>query len=351
LSQFVEQIENAGILSNVTFELGNEPEAKSYFWGTTDEYVEIARRYQEVLSGWDRDLLCCGFTATLLGGSDSDLEVETMKASRGEPDRRDCSIPVHDLGETIDKKPCEYINFINNNQIFKDPDHRVTPSFHYYTAKITDPPEVNVSDERVRGSHITEFNMIPNVDDETWYDHINSPLFVSSFAEFLRFTYTYSIPRVYFHKLIDSGDNDYENGFFDIEANPKTSYDCFRLVLEHLDVQDGYFAEQRTDTDGSGKYVRIQGGRPQQRLGGALVEPESALVKAGPVLIVAVEGEVQFSTESNSILHYYYQTEGSTPPDPLKAWRIDGQEYPGDWILYSQLLPEHPMVEGCECPR
>ena len=210
LDVILKKFEQNGMMNQIEFEIGNEPESRKFHWGDAEEFVEIAEATEAALQPYNRPIFCCGFTGNF-----------ARKELPAYPD---------------------YKNFVEKNSIF----NRSTEiSFHIYQegADRSTPRMKDIQDTLFYGGYITEYNLSASMPPKATQKHdlVNSPLFVSKFAELLDLTYRNDIGRVYLFKLVDIPGKG-RLGFFDENGAPKESYIQF---LEIYDVvKDGYKIER-----------------------------------------------------------------------------------------------------------
>ena len=194
LSGFLDGLQNKNLLQNVSFEIGNEPDAKQYFWGNTADFINAAKSIKQTIAKYNKPVYCCGFTSNFAN-----------KGSSKSPD---------------------YYNFLNDNSFF---DH-VNLSFHFYKDEINDITKIRLP--RLNNSIITEFNMYSYQKFSTpgRTEITNSPQFGSLLIKTLVFTYKNNIKEIYLFKLADTPGKQGTTGFFDGDGNQRPSYEYFKNI-------------------------------------------------------------------------------------------------------------------------
>ncbi|MFT4524994.1 MAG: hypothetical protein ACI85F_001146 [Bacteroidia bacterium] len=204
LNQFMEELKTREMLSMIDFEIGNEPNAPRYFWGDAEDWKRVRNATSEVLSEFGEKGLCCGYTSSMF------LQ-ETKE--RHEQFIADWSEEVKESYQT---------------------------SFHVYLKTgsgraILQNPKLDVS-----GGVITEYGMYSHYTEEKAILKTSAE-YVVGLVKLLEFTYTNDIEQVYLFPLMDDGAKKARMGYFDVDGNPKASYDYFKVVWDVL--KDGYNVE------------------------------------------------------------------------------------------------------------
>ncbi|MCZ2460833.1 MAG: hypothetical protein LC128_14530 [Chitinophagales bacterium] len=214
LTNFIDSLQKKNVLQNVSFEIGNEPDSKRFFWGSPDDFIKIAKSTAAALENYQRPVYCCGFTAEFANG--------------GAAQRH------------------EYLDLIQDSDFRK----KVNLSFHFYQ---NNKFEIQHTDlPGLKNSIITEFNFYANMKKGSdKLDIANSPLFGSLLIQMLDFAYKNDINKIYLFKLIDVANKEGALGFFDENGNPKPAYNEFLKVFNV--VKDGFRAEE------SGSEIKLIG--------------------------------------------------------------------------------------------
>jgi len=222
LTRFCEELDKRGVMEKMSFEIGNEPNALFYYWGSVKEFTEILRLSYDVLKDYNSEVMCCGFVA------------RQIRSGEHNPKSR-------------------FYQFTYNEPLFEN---KVLLSYHLYMGK-SDNDWVGfdtIQHNRLANSVITETNAFVNMTNSSQkLAKNNSPYFVYKMAQLLAFAYKNDVKRIYFHKLKDQPEQHKRgrNGFFDIEGNPKPSYD-FLVKINNL-IKDGY------KVNSTAKYIEIIG--------------------------------------------------------------------------------------------
>ncbi|MBS1746348.1 MAG: hypothetical protein JST21_09295 [Bacteroidetes bacterium] len=205
LTNFLNTLQEKNDLNNISFEIGNEPDSKRFFWGTPDDFAIIARSTANVLESYKRPIYCCGFTADFADGSAAEHQ--------------------------------GYLNLIKD-QNFRD---NVNLSFHFYQSNKFEINKIQLP--ALKNSIITEFNFYGSMKQgSSRLDVTNSPVFGSLLIQALDFAYKNEIAKIYLFKLIDVANKEGLLGFFDVNGNPKPSYNAFIKVYNV--IKDGYRVEE-----------------------------------------------------------------------------------------------------------
>lgn len=209
LSDFLNKLQNQNLLNDVSFEIGNEPDAKKYFWGNTSDFIRVAKSVKQTIAKYNKPVYCCGFTSEF--------------ANQGAPNKGD------------------YYNFLNDNPFFEN----VNLSFHFYQNDKFDVTQIKLP--RLNNSIITEFNMYSFQKTSTVGKNAatNSAQFGSLLIRALVFTYRNNIKSIYFFKLVDIPNKEGTTGFFDVNGNAKPSYQYFKDIYDV--VKNEYAVEQTND--------------------------------------------------------------------------------------------------------
>lgn len=205
LTNFLNALQEKNDLQNISFEIGNEPDSKRFFWGTPDDFAKIARATATVLENYKRPVYCCGFTADFADGSAAEHQ--------------------------------GYLNLIKD-QNFRN---NVNLSFHFYQSNKFEINNIQLP--ALKNSIVTEFNFYGSMKaGSSRLDVTNSPVFGSLLIQMLDFAYKNQISKIYLFKLIDVANKEGLLGFFDVNGNPKPSYNAFLKVYNV--IKDGYRVEE-----------------------------------------------------------------------------------------------------------
>ncbi len=215
LNGFIDQLNQDNTINNLSFEIGNEPDAKQYFWGTPTEFISIARKTKSILLKYKRPIYCCGFTSEF--------------ANEG------------------DKMNRNYSSFLYDNDFFRN----VNASFHFYQNDKDGFSNVNIPN--AKNGAITELNMFSHQNKGTFQKNLraNSPQLGALMIQLLDYAYTNDLKIVYLFKLTDNADKEGTLGFFDSNGLPKASYNYFKKMYSI--IKDGYFIEKTNN------YIKIIG--------------------------------------------------------------------------------------------
>lgn len=210
LSNFLDNLQSKNLLQNVSFEIGNEPDAKTYFWGKPNDFIRVARAVKQTLAKYNEPVYCCGFTSEFANQGSS--------------------------------KNADYYNLLNDNSFF---DH-INLSFHFYKNDVNDITKIHLP--RLDNSIISEFNMYSyqkkSTQDKTAFT--NSPAFVPLLVKALVFAYKNNIKAIYLFKVADTPGKEGTTGFFDENGNVKPSYNYFKSVFDV--VKDGYAIQENNNS-------------------------------------------------------------------------------------------------------
>ena len=200
LSDFLNDLKSKNALENMSFEIGNEPDSKKFFWGDPQDFVDIAKSTYSILKNYNRPIYCCGFTSEFANNAKTNPELT---------------------------------NLINSN--FMD---KVNLSFHFYQNKKFDINSLRLP--HLNNSIITEFNFYAYQKEgsETKIAFSNSPAFGSLLIQTLIFAYKNDIKKIYFFKLVDLPNKEGTLGFFDGNGNAKPPYTY--LVKIYDVIKDGF---------------------------------------------------------------------------------------------------------------
>lgn len=219
LSSFFDELEQRGLLENMEFEIGNEPNAPRYFWGDAADWKKVRNVMKEMLAQHGKTGLCCGYTSSMFLQPDKDRH-----------------------------KP-----FIEDWREDVQPNFQT--SFHVYLQ--TGSGKANLVSPKldVSGGVITEYGMFSHFTEEK-ASRKASLEYVSGLVQLLAFTFENNIDAVYLFPLMDDGQKKAKMGYFDMDGNPKESYRLFKQVWEV--VKDGYsviMAEDRIEVSGVNRQI------------------------------------------------------------------------------------------------
>jgi hypothetical protein len=205
LTNFLNSLQEKNDLQNISFEIGNEPDSKRFFWGTPEDFTKIAKATASALEKYKRPVYCCGFTAEFADGGAN----------------------AHQT----------YLNLMKD-QNFRS---NVNLSFHFYQSNRFEINKIQLP--ALKNSIITEFNFYGNMKKgSNRLDVTNSPVFGSLFIQLLDFAYKNEVSKIYLFKLVDVANKEGLLGFFDVNGNPKPSYNAFIKVYNV--IKDGYKVEE-----------------------------------------------------------------------------------------------------------
>ncbi len=205
LADFLNTLKEKNDLKNISFEIGNEPDSKRFFWGTPDGFAKTARSTAIILENYKRPVYCCGFTASFADGHAAEHP--------------------------------GYLNLIED-QNFRN---KVNLSFHFYQSNKFEISKIQLP--ALKNSIITEFNFYGSMKQGSSRLNVtNSPVFGSLLIQSLSFAYKNGINKIYLFKLIDVANKEGLLGFFDVNGNPKPSYKVFIKVYNV--IKDGYKVEE-----------------------------------------------------------------------------------------------------------
>ena len=202
LTNFLDNFQSKNLLQDMSFEIGNEPDAKKYFWGQTEDFIKIAKAIKQSLAKYNKPIYCCGFTSNFANQGSS--------------------------------KNVDYYNFLNDNSFFDN----VNLSFHFYKNQINDITKIHLP--RLNNSIITEFNLFTSLTQksDSKNDIVNSPEFGSVLIKALVFAYRNNVKKIYLFRLADTKDKQTTYGFFDNNGNAKPCYKYFTQIYNV--IKDGY---------------------------------------------------------------------------------------------------------------
>ena len=212
----------------ITLEIGNEPDAPIYYWGTPNQFKGVADLVLERIEE---------HVEVMVGGYTKQIFLQ------------DRFIPIKQA----------YLN-----QLKQYPYHQnnTTLSWHLYPNgdvgvfdRLSEIIEEQGLSTIVRGSAITEFNLYSNPNSSR-LKKVNSQDFMYIFCHLLKFVHHHEIKKVYLHKLLDFYDNHNTLGFFDAKYNPKPSF-TYLMSVYHV-IRDGYRIEE-LDNNGDSIYFDIVG--------------------------------------------------------------------------------------------
>ena len=229
LTKFCDELDKRGVMEKMSFEIGNEPNALFYYWGTVKEFTQVLRLSYDVLKNYNSEVMCCGFVARQIRN-----------------------------GERNPKS--RFYQFTYNEPLFND---KVLLSYHLYMGRSDNDWAGfdTIQHNFLANSIITETNAFINMTNSSEkLAKNNSPYFVYKMAQLLAFAYKNDVQRIYFHKLMDQPEKHKRgrNGFFDMDGNPKPSYDF--LVKIKILIKDGYkvnYTDEYIEIIGRSKSVKV----------------------------------------------------------------------------------------------
>ena len=206
LSDFLNSLKQKNDLQNMSFEIGNEPDSKKFFWGQSQDFVDIAKSTYSVLQNYGRPVYCCGFTSEFANNAKTNPDLTKLISS----------------------------NFMD----------KVNLSFHFYQNKKFDINSLRLP--HLNNSIITEFNFYAYQKESstTRIAFSNSPAFGSLLIQTLIFAYKNDIKKIYFFKLVDLPSKEGTLGFFDQNGSPKPPYTY--LVKIYDVIKDGYTIKENS---------------------------------------------------------------------------------------------------------
>ncbi len=202
LDGFVQNLQTSGALDHIKFEIGNEPDAKKYFWGTPDQFISIAKQTKSVLLKYKRPIFCCAFTSEFANNGSA--------------------------------KSQQYEAFLQDKEFFRG----INVSFHFYHNSKYGFNTIKLPN--VGNAAITEFNLFSyqKGSNNKKSANTNSPYFGGWMIQLLDYAYQNDIKSVYLFKLVDNADKEGSLGFFDANGDPKPSYNYFKQIYSI--IKDGY---------------------------------------------------------------------------------------------------------------
>ena len=198
---------NRNLLDNMSFEIGNEPNAPRYFWGDANDWKEVRNVMKQALAEKGKTGFCCGYTSSMFL----------------QPTKERHQQFIDDWSDDVKS------NF--------------QTSFHVYLKTGSGKANLLAPKLDVAGGIITEYGMFSHFTEEK-ADRKASAEYVSGLAKLLAFTYENDIEEVYLFPLMDDGQKKAKMGYFDTDGQPKESYRLFKAVWEV--VKNGYTAERGT---------------------------------------------------------------------------------------------------------
>lgn len=218
LISILDEFSKRGILKDLIIEIGNEPDADLFFWGTPVQFMEIYHLTYRIIKKYNLDAYCCGFTSQLLTNPQG--------------------------------KRLEYIKLFNKDSLVKS--GKVKLSYHYYSYTHQGYSTLrNAGLDSIRGGLFTEFNIATKITEDNFHKEFNSSYYVSELVKLLEFSYQNDVKTIYLFNLMDNEDKEGKMGHFDIHAKPKPAY---LNVLKIRDVvKDGFYI------DNSGNYYKLTG--------------------------------------------------------------------------------------------
>lgn len=210
ITRVLNNLKAENIIQNFSFEIGNEPDAKKYFWGDAGSFNRIAKLAKTIFTKYSQPVYCCAFT--------TEFAVKNR---------------------SYDKN---FLDLLDNNEFFNN----INLSFHFYPNQkynfndITLPHKTNAI--------ISEFNIYSyqKQDNQNRIQYTNSAALGKWLSELLRFTYNNNIKTVYLFNLMDDPKKNGALGFFDADGNPKPSYNYF--IKFYNIIKNGYRVEENNNT-------------------------------------------------------------------------------------------------------
>lgn len=172
------EIMSRGLINNITWEVGNEPDAGNYFWGNYADSTELLKIRFNALKPSNRPINLADYTSSL-------------------------------MRDNTYKNKQQWTAFILTDPLYKEPLARFSHSFYWNDSGGTFNVDSNSYPNISLPTTISEYNMYtsfkPGSPAETDF---NSRRYVNKFCEFLDFIYTKPIDSVYIHPLCEYPNDD-----------------------------------------------------------------------------------------------------------------------------------------------
>lgn len=212
LTNFIDTLKKHSLLSRIAFEIGNEPDASRYFWGTPADFKKIYITSKQILIKTGRPFYCCAFTFGTINGT---------------------------------KRPYSFMLSLLKKE-------NVPLSFHYYPNNKNELSSV-LKLNSIPGSAITEFNLFSyqRRKSKQKIQEANSPQLVTSLAKIIAYSYANDITSLYIFNLVDNPKKNGTLGLFSADGQPKLSY-TFLIKVYNL-IKNGYSVVE------DAQYIKIYG--------------------------------------------------------------------------------------------
>ena len=209
LTRILNSLRDQNIIQNFSFEIGNEPDAKKYFWSDPASFNRIARAAKNIIVKYNQPVYCCAFTTEFAVNS-----------------------------KAYDNN---FLNLMDNS--FLD---NVNLSFHFYPNQKYQFSDISIPHSN--NAIISEFNIysFQKQNNQNRIQYTNSGAIGKWISELLDYTYTNNIQTVYLFNLIDDPKKNGALGFFDASGNPKPSYNYF--IKFYNVIKEGYKVERNNNT-------------------------------------------------------------------------------------------------------
>jgi hypothetical protein len=253
LQSWLDNLKSMGVLSSMDFEIGNEPDAPQFFWGTAEKFTEIAHATKTLIQTYNRPVYCCGFTSGFANNQ-------------------------------ADRDP-GYSALLADDSFF---DGTTRLSFHSYQYDLKDQAFSSIALPHLAGSIITEFNLwaYQKTGSSDRIATMNSPAFAGWLVTFLDYAYAHDIQKVYIFDLADDPNSNGRLGMFDTSGAPKAAYGYFKQIYNV--VKDGY----ATDDSGSRVHLIGKSNGVWYAKGGTITIPATEkIIAASDPSIVSVAAE------------------------------------------------------------
>ena len=290
-----------GLANRVDFELGNEPNALGYFWGTAGEFAPIADAAHAALTGGGGGaagpsrIACCAFATELAGyamknGSDNGFYNFARGAARRYMPTSQTKTPL---------------------------------SFHFYRHSAND-ANVNRStfsnitafygEDALNGSVVTEWGLF-TYNSPRATAAMSSPALVVELVHLLTFAYARSLAEVDAHCLMDNPRKGGHNCYIDRFGVPKQSYAYLARVAR---IVRGGFRVAKTNTSTAGVLTTVAGRSSGERIVCACGEDADG--------VNAVRAAFELPAEWGVVASSGFEYDGATIP--ANEWLIVQNEPP-----------------------
>lgn len=217
LQNFIARVEEAfgkGVIRNWYFEIGNEPDAPLYFWGSPAEFMQILDISRTVIKQQDPmyRVGAAGFTAGLVA------QITNRK-------------DYYALAQKISEDPAfDFLSFHIYDDKFTSEMHR-KDSVQKFLRRANDKPII-----------LSEWNVSTGMRKAN--KTIQSPAFMAHLVRTAALCYEQGIDMLFIHKLLDNPRNKKTGqfGLFDRAGAPKAGYE-YLMEFKEL-VESGYVVER-----------------------------------------------------------------------------------------------------------